>query len=60
MLVDLAAPRGARPTGNSSKRNQTIEDELGISSGRLTLRVLLEGPRRDTTFSQSTPELETS
>lgn len=44
MLVDLAMLCRARPTGNSSERNQTKEDELGISSGPLlTLAVLLEG-----------------
>lgn len=44
MLVDLAALCRTRPTGNSSERNQTKEDELGISSGPLlTLAVLLEG-----------------
>lgn len=44
MLVDLAALCRARPTGNSSERNQTKEDELGISSGPLlTLALLLEG-----------------
>lgn len=42
MLVDLAALCRARPTGNSSERNQTNEDELGISSGLLTLAVLLQ------------------
>lgn len=35
MLVDLAALCRARPTGNSSERNQTKEDELGISFGPL-------------------------
>lgn len=43
MLVDLAVLYRARPTGNSSERNQTKEDELGISSGLLTLHVLLQG-----------------
>lgn len=43
MLVDLAALCGARPRGNSSERNQTKEDELGISSRPLlTLTLLLE------------------
>lgn len=39
MLVDLAVLYWARPAGNSSERNQTKEDELGISSGPLTLGV---------------------
>lgn len=43
MLVYLAALRGARETGNSSERNQTKEDELGISSEPpLTLAVPLQ------------------
>lgn len=44
MLADLAELRRARGTGNSCERNQTKEDELGISSEPLlTLAVLLQG-----------------
>lgn len=44
MLADLAALCNAGPTGNSCERNQTKEDELGISSGLLTLSAPLQGP----------------